>query len=200
MSSDETELTAKECQARIDQFVEITNTDEAQAQSILQDHDWSLERSINSYLGTNQPEESAASGAEVTTKPPSNLSLISWNIDGLDEKNQPRRTAFVIQEIKKIKPDVVLLQEATEVIVEEIQRHLMDYHLIEQGGTAAAFGGYFTCILLRMTTVYVDDVKTKHFENSQMGRGIQKIMAHVGKVKLCFMNVHLESTKVILKN
>ncbi len=37
------DLTAVECQSRIDQFVEVTNTDEAEAQSVLQDHEWNLE-------------------------------------------------------------------------------------------------------------------------------------------------------------
>lgn len=42
-SEEEMHLTAKECQARINQFVEITNTDEAEAQSVLQDHGWNVE-------------------------------------------------------------------------------------------------------------------------------------------------------------
>ena len=190
------ELTAKECQRRIDQFVEVTNTDEALAQSILQDHDWNLESSINAYLGANQPQETAALGAQVTTRPPSTIAMITWNIDGLDEKNQARRIAFVIQEIKKIKPDIVFLQEVTDDTVEELQKYLVDYHCLEQGSNSGGFARYFTCILLRMTTVYVDEVKHVPFGNSQMGRGLQRVMAHVGKVKFCLMNVHLESTKV----
>ena len=35
----------------------------------------------------------------------------------------------------------------------------------------------------------------KGFENSKMGRGLQRIDCHVGKVNISFMNVHLESTK-----
>lgn len=121
--------------------------------------------------------------------------MITWNIDGLEEKNLPRRTAFVINELKKIKPDIVFLQEATDMIVEQLERHLIDYHVIEQGGLAGGSAGYFTCVLMRRTTIYLDGAQVEPFENSVMGRGIQRVMAHVGKVKFCLMNVHLESTK-----
>ena len=190
-NNEEPELTAKECQNRIDQFVSITQTDEAQAQEMLQDHDWKVDMAINAYFA------STATGDDVvvTTKPPSTLSLITWNIDGLDEKNAERRIAYVIQEIKKIKPDVVLLQEVIDAFVEVFERQLVDYHVIEQGGG----GAYFTCTLIRKTTVYLDDVESKSFANSQMGRGMQIVRAHIGKVKLSFINVHLESTKEFSK-
>ena len=58
------------------------------------------------------------SGLVASTKPPSILSMVTWNIDGLDDKNLGKRTAHVIHIIKKIKPDVILLQEATAQIVE----------------------------------------------------------------------------------
>ena len=46
------------------------------------------------------------------------MSMVTWNIDGLDEKNLGKRTAHVIHIMKKIKPDVILLQEVTTQIVE----------------------------------------------------------------------------------
>ena len=58
------------------------------------------------------------SGLVASTKPPSILSMVTWNIDGLDDKNLKKRTAHVIHIMKKIKPDVILLQEATAQIVE----------------------------------------------------------------------------------
>ena len=51
-------------------------------------------------------------------------------------------------------------------------------------------------VLLRQTTIYLDEVKNKPFDNSSMGRGLQIVRAHMGDVKLAFLNVHLESTKV----
>ena len=80
--------------------------------------------------------------------------MVSWNIDGLDKKNLEKRTAHIIQVLKKIKPDVILLQEVTDQIVESLERHLVDYNIIEQ----AAGMDYFTCVLLRTTTIYLDQV------------------------------------------
>ena len=183
----EPELSAKECQERIDQFVAITQTDEAQAQMLLQDHDWKVDAAINAFFASSSPDD-----VVISTKPPTTFSLITWNIDGLDEKNAEKRVAYVIHEIKTIKPDVVLLQEVIDAAVEVFERQLVDYHVLEQGGG----GGYFTCTLVRKTTVYIDDVKSRKFSNSQMGRGMQIVHAHIGKVNLSLINVHLESTKV----
>ena len=87
----EVNLTAKECQARIDQFVEVTKTDEAQAQAVLQEHDWNVINALNDFLAQQIPDGEAAAGSSsglvATTKPPSILSMITWNIDGLDVKN-----------------------------------------------------------------------------------------------------------------
>lgn len=190
MSGDEAEvsLTAQECQGRINQFVEVTSTDEAFAQSVLQDHDWNLEAAINAHFRQSIPD-----GAQITTKPPEIMTLMTWNIDGLDERNLVKRTAFVVDQIKLIKPDVVLLQEVVQETLQRLERGLVEYHVFEQGGGST---GYFTCILLRKTTIYVDEFTSKSFSNSVMGRGMQIVRAHVGQVKLCFINVHLESTKV----
>lgn len=49
-SEEEMHLSAKECQDRINQFVEITNTDEAEAQSVLQDNRWNVE--VNQKIRT----------------------------------------------------------------------------------------------------------------------------------------------------
>ena len=124
-ASGETELTAKECQDRIDQFVAITQTDEAQAQMLLQDHDWAVEPAINAFFASNLTDDNV--NVVISTKPPSTLSLMTWNIDGLDEKNAEKRLAFVIHEIKSLKPDVVLLQE---VIGQVSHQHYLENRLL----------------------------------------------------------------------
>ena len=50
-------MTAAECQKRIDSFIEVTNTDEAFAQSVLQDHDWNLETALNAFLVSSVPSD-----------------------------------------------------------------------------------------------------------------------------------------------
>ena len=49
-----------------------------------------------------------------TTKPRTTLSMVNWNIDGLDEKYLTTRTAHIIMYFKKIKPSVIFLQEVRE--------------------------------------------------------------------------------------
>ena len=119
--------------------------------------------------------------------------MVTWNIDGLNKKNLDARLKHITEQILKLKPDVVYVQEANDEAVEMFERNLIEYHVLEQGSGC----NYFTCILLRQTTIYMDDVKTKSFDNSKMARGLQLVKAHMGDVKFAFINVHLESTKVI---
>ena len=50
-------MTAAECKIRIDSFVEVTKTDEAFAQSVLQDHEWNLENALNAFLVSSVPPD-----------------------------------------------------------------------------------------------------------------------------------------------
>ena len=86
---------------------------------------------------------------------------------------------------------MVYVQEANNQAVEVFEKDLFEYSVLEQG----TGGQYYTCVLLRQTTIYLDEVKNKRFGNSTMGRGLQIVRAHMGDVKLAFLNVHLESTK-----
>ena len=45
-----------------------------------------------------------------TTKPPSEFRMISWNIDGLDDRNLKMRTKSVVKLIQTHNPDIVFLQ------------------------------------------------------------------------------------------
>jgi tyrosyl-DNA phosphodiesterase 2 len=130
------------------------------------------------------------SGLVASTKPPTTLSMVTWNIDGLDGNNLGARTAHIIKILNKIKPDVIFLQEVTQKILEDLKMNMIDYHIIEQVSDVH----YFTCILLHRTNIYMEKALTKRFENSTMGRGLQCIDCHVEKVKISLFNVHLEST------
>ena len=48
------DLSADDCQARIDQFVQITETDDAMAQFYLQDRNWDVESSVTAFFESNQ--------------------------------------------------------------------------------------------------------------------------------------------------
>ena len=123
------DLSADDCQARIDQFVQITETDDAMAQFYLQDRKWDVESSVTAFFESNQTksDERTMKRAEsnqttLDEQPrkkvkldiseslknfvekqmnaiehvvPEKLSLISWNIDGLDDRNRKERTNSV---------------------------------------------------------------------------------------------------------
>lgn len=51
------EFTNENCQKRVDEFVEVTQTDDALAQYFLQDRKWSVARSINDYFREMRKKE-----------------------------------------------------------------------------------------------------------------------------------------------
>ena len=50
------------------------------------------------------------------------LTLLTWNIDGLDSEYLKVRTLAVTDEIKTLNPDVVYLQEVIDVTLEFIKK------------------------------------------------------------------------------
>ncbi|KAK7874296.1 hypothetical protein R5R35_007776 [Gryllus longicercus] len=207
---EETEIPDREtCQKLTEEFAKITNTDEACAQFYLQDRNWDLERSINAFFEATQhtgvkalhdgdePELVVKVNASMfeaygmgqpTTKPPSKLSVISWNVDGLDGHNLKRRTKAVCKIIFQEQPDVVFLQEVIPETFRYISEKLPEYMCI-QGNNVE----YFTAVLLRRFTIYYDSHNIIPFSGSRMGRNLIHVKAHVGKLNLHFFNTHLES-------
>ena len=59
-----------------------------------------------------------------TTKPPSELRIISWNVDGLDDRNLKIRTKCVVKIIIQEKPDVVFLQEIVPKTLDYLEKNL----------------------------------------------------------------------------
>ncbi|XP_067004499.1 tyrosyl-DNA phosphodiesterase 2 isoform X2 [Anabrus simplex] len=197
------------CQKLTEQFAEITGTDEACAQFYLQDRKWDLERSVNAFFestsrgGINalhdgdEPElvikvdkamAKALGMGQPTSEPPSKFSLISWNIDGLDEINLKRRTKAVCQIIFQEKPDIVFLQEVIPETFSYISDKLPEYMCI-----AGNVEGYFSALMLRRYTVYYDSHKIIQFPSSLMQRNLLCAEVHIGPLKLQLMTSHLES-------
>lgn len=52
------------------------------------------------------------------------FTVLSWNIDGLEESCFDERLLGTIQEIKKLSPDVVLLQEVVDESLLNLVLHL----------------------------------------------------------------------------
>nr|XP_027207911.1 tyrosyl-DNA phosphodiesterase 2-like [Penaeus vannamei] len=197
------------CQSLVEQFAEITGTDEACAQFYLQDRKWDLERSVNAFFESqtggiqilndgDEPEVvvtfdskmvSMLSANSVSKEPPKNFRLLTWNVDGLDEKNLKKRTKTVAKIIELEKVDIVFLQELVPETYSYLEDLLPQFVFIAGGSRE-----YFVATLLRRTTVYFDGHNLIQFQNSVMGRNLLCVEAHIGEVKLNLLNAHLEST------
>jgi len=202
---------AKTAQSRVKEFESVTNTDEILAQMYLQENKWDLSRALNSYFATkcenletarsveSKPEQgprtasldSALKAGLVTTKAPTNLTMITWNIDGLDEKSLKKRTEAVIKTIRDLSADIVFLQEVIPQTFSYIQSQLTDHYECIQ----AKEDNYFVATLLRKGRVYLDRAKVVEFPSSRMYRHLLAVQAHCGSVVMDLLNTHLESTK-----
>ena len=228
------DLSADDCQARIDQFVQITETDDAMAQFFLQDRNWDVESSVTAFFESNQTksDERTMKRAEsnqstLDEQPrkkvkldiseslknfvekqmnaiehvlPEKLSLISWNIDGLDDRNRKERTNSVAKLISTRKVDIVLLQEIVSSTYDILKSKLSsDYIMTKKkeppfGVTSDQF--YFTIILLKRTTMKLHSVAVKPFDNSSMFRDLTLVKVKLqNEMKLVLITSHLESTK-----
>ncbi|KAG0714100.1 Tyrosyl-DNA phosphodiesterase 2 [Chionoecetes opilio] len=206
------------CQKLVEQFAELTNTDEALAQFYLQDRDWNLERSVNAFFEAKKEEDemkalqvdeeseimvtfnsklvSVMEKGVLTEEAPKNFCFLTWNIDGLDEKNLKKRTKAVAKIIEREKADIVFLQEVIANTLTYLEQ-LLPQFLFLAGDTE----DYFIVTLLRRTTVYFDGQTVVPFANTCMGRNLLCVenklflaQAHIGDLKLHLLNSHLEST------
>ena len=126
----------------------------------------------------------------LTTKAPTRLTMISWNIDGLEQRNLEKRTEAVVKTIKESSADIVFLQEVVPQTFSHIQTNLPNYECI-----SAKDDGYFVATLLRNGRVYFDRHKVRDYPTSLMDRHLLAVQAHCGNVVMDLLNTHLESGK-----
>ncbi|XP_027866531.1 tyrosyl-DNA phosphodiesterase 2-like isoform X2 [Xiphophorus couchianus] len=103
------------------------------------------------------------------------LSLISWNIDGLDGDEQPERARSLCSYLTEYSADVVLLQEMVQPYMRFMHRRLGDEYAFIEGGQ----DGYFTMMLLKKSRLRLLDHHIVEF----------------GGQKLSLMTSHFESCK-----
>lgn len=126
----------------------------------------------------------------MTTQAPQKLIMISWNIDGLEEKSLQKRTEAVVKTIREVAADIVFLQEVIPETFSFIQTQLTNYECI-----AAKDDNYFVATLLRKGRVYMDRYKVIDYPTTRMYRHLLAVQAHCGSVVMDLLNTHLESTK-----
>jgi len=64
-------------------------------------------------VAQTSPPATATATATATLEPPEEMQLLSWNVDGLDDKNLKARTEAVAAVISRGRYAVVFLQEVT---------------------------------------------------------------------------------------
>jgi len=217
MSDDESDVPdAVTAQKLVKEFEHVTNTDEIIAQMYLQEHGWQLSSALNSFFEKKienineskaeddrerlqqasevQPKKSIAEGlydGSLTTKAPGSLTMVSWNIDGLDAHNLKKRTKAVCKILELEGADIVFLQEVVPETLSYLEAKLPGYEVV----CGKPGQDYFVATLLRRGRVYLDKVKVVDFPTSRMGRHLLAVQAHCGSVKFDLLNSHLESTK-----
>ncbi|KAL3983867.1 glucuronosyltransferase [Sarotherodon galilaeus] len=142
----------------------------------------------------NSPAASPAVSTDATQKPSEKedfkLSLITWNVDGLDFENLPERSKGLVKYLNLYKPDVVFLQELIDPYAHFLKKRLVSYLMIE-----GAEEGYFTGMLLKKSRVTLVESEIVPYRTTKMMRNLLVAQVIVDGQKLCLMTSHFESGK-----
>ncbi|XP_028404302.1 tyrosyl-DNA phosphodiesterase 2-like [Dendronephthya gigantea] len=116
--------------------------------------------------------------------------LLSWNIDGLDDENLVERTQAVVAAILSKVPDVVLLQEVVEMSLGIFRTECAGYAVL-----AGRQSGYFNAILVRSSTVNVEESQLESFvfECSEKDRHFLAYPVKFKEAHITLVTSHLES-------
>ncbi|XP_073703234.1 tyrosyl-DNA phosphodiesterase 2 [Garra rufa] len=120
----------------------------------------------------------------------SQLTVLSWNIDGLDMENIFYRVKGLLSQFGKYRADIVLLQELVPGCLTMLQNIMKDYQFLQ-----GSEDGYFTAILIRKDRVQFLQSNIVKYPTTEMGRNL--LIANVSFLghPLCIMTSHLESCK-----
>lgn len=118
------------------------------------------------------------------------LSLISWNVDGLDTVNLAERARGLCSFLALYTPDVVFLQELIQPYVQYLKKRAVSYLIIEGGED-----GYFTGMMLKKSRVKFIESEIIAYPTTQMMRNLLVAQVTFKGQKLCLMTSHLESCK-----
>lgn len=135
-------------------------------------------------------EDSPASTHKLSEEDDKKLSLISWNVDGLDTDNLAERARGLCSYLVLYSPDVVFLQELIPPYVQYLKKRAVSYMIIEGGED-----GYFTGMMLKKSRVKLIESNIVTYPTTQMMRNLLIAQVTFRGQKLCLMTSHLESCK-----
>uniref|UniRef100_A0A8C6S4C1 Tyrosyl-DNA phosphodiesterase 2 n=1 Tax=Neogobius melanostomus TaxID=47308 RepID=A0A8C6S4C1_9GOBI len=130
------------------------------------------------------------SSAKPSREDDSKLSLVSWNVDGLDIENLIERAWGLCSYLDIYTPDVVFLQELIPPYVQYLKKNAVSYLIIEGGKE-----GYFTGMMLKRSRVELLEKNIVPYPTTTMLRNLLVAQATFKDHKLCLMTSHMESCK-----
>ncbi|RCN47174.1 endonuclease/exonuclease/phosphatase family protein [Ancylostoma caninum] len=138
----------------------ITNAEESAALSILEGTEWDVNKALNFYFGTGEEDsddEEAKGDVAASESTRSSyhqngpvdltgleVSLVSWNVDGLDGNSLATRMKAVYKVVSNLNPDFVFLQEVVGRELPTIERLSKLYDIYYSNKDYL----YFTAILV----------------------------------------------------
>ncbi|KAJ8273276.1 hypothetical protein GJAV_G00099700 [Gymnothorax javanicus] len=137
------------------------------------------------------PEFSKGPTVEGTEKDEAGkLSLLTWNVDGLDTVNLGERARGLCSYLALYTPDVVFLQELIPPYLEYLKKRAISYTILEGNED-----GYFTGILLKKSRVKLLKSEVITYPMTRMLRNLLVAQVSFCGHELCLMTSHLESCK-----
>ncbi|KAJ8402992.1 hypothetical protein AAFF_G00359080 [Aldrovandia affinis] len=118
------------------------------------------------------------------------LSLLTWNVDGLDMNNLGERARGLCSYLVLYTPDVVFLQELIPPYIQYLKKRAVSYTIIEGNED-----GYFTGIMLKKSRVKVLKSEIVSYPNTEMLRNLLVAQVSISGREMCLMTSHFESCK-----
>ena len=194
------ELNSDEDEEDDDQVgVEYCSSDSANKRKIKQEKTKQVKQKVKANEDCDSA--AAAAGPSNTAAVPVNpaavtkeLIFITWNIDGLDEKNLSLRTENVAKIVKQANAHVVFFQEVIPTSESLLKSHLPGYSFISGREWKGFNASYYVMTAFRKDSVGLLSHQTLDFDNSIMTRNLLTSRIEIGGVVVNLGNTHLEST------
>ncbi|TSK28220.1 Tyrosyl-DNA phosphodiesterase 2 [Bagarius yarrelli] len=97
----------------------------------------------------------------------SKLSLISWNVDGLDTLNLQERARGLCSYLALYTPDVVFLQELIPQYLQYLKKRAVSYQIVEGNED-----GYFTAMMVKRSRIKLQSSEIISYPTTQMMRNL----------------------------
>lgn len=124
-----------------------------------------------------------------------NLKVISYNVDGLNERQVLERAIFSAHFIAEENPDVICLQEVVFATKQIFIKYFTSLGYVHSSGESSTH--YFTLTFVR-NTFTVREMFARDFTGeglSSMGRNMNILVIALNAINFLIINTHLESCK-----